>query len=146
MALKDLFKRKKKEPRAPKTSKAEKEKAEIKKVETEKKEKKEAVLPKREKKIEGSKAFRVLKSPHVTEKATDLVGKNQYVFKIWPRANKNEIKKAVQDIYGVDVLNVKIINVPKKKRRLGKIEGFRAGYKKAIIRIKKGQKIEVLPR
>ena len=91
-------------------------------------------------------AYRVLKTPQVTEKATDLVKKNQYVFKVWPRANKVEIKKAIENLYGVDVLDVKIIRVPAKRRRLGRIRGWRKGYKKAIVKIKEGQKIEVLPR
>ncbi len=88
----------------------------------------------------------ILKTPHITEKSTDLVGKNQYVFKVWPKANKIEIKKAIEDLYGVDVLDVKIIKVPPKRRRLGRISGWRKGYKKAIVKIKEGQKIEVLPR
>ncbi len=91
-------------------------------------------------------AWRVLKTPQVTEKATGLVGQNQYVFKVWPRANKVETKKAIEDLYGVDVISVKIIKVPRKRRRLGRISGWRKGYKKAIVRIKEGQKIEVLPR
>ena len=91
-------------------------------------------------------AYRILKEPHVTEKATDLTKENQYVFKVFPRANKVEIKKAVEDLYGVDVLGVKIIKVPRKRRRLGRFEGWRKGYKKAIVKIKEGQKIEVLPR
>ena len=91
-------------------------------------------------------AYRVLKTPQVTEKATDLVKKNQYVFKVWPRANKVEIKKAIENLYGVDVLDVKIIRVPAKRRRLGRMRGWRKGYKKAIVKIKEGQKIEVLPR
>jgi len=91
-------------------------------------------------------AYRVLKTPQVTEKATGLVGQNQYVFKVWPRANKVEAKKAIEGLYGVDVISVKIIKVPRKRRRLGKIQGFRKGYKKAIVKIKEGQKIEVLPR
>ena len=99
---------------------------------------------KREKVI--GEAYRILKTPHVTEKATDLVKKNQYVFKVYSRANKVEIKKAIEDLYGVDVLGVKVINLPPKRRRLGKIMGWRKGYKKAIVRIKEGQKIEVLPR
>ena len=82
----------------------------------------------------------------MTEKATELAKKNQYVFKVWPRANKVEIKKAIEDIYGVDVVSVKIIKVPRKRRRLGRISGWRKGYKKAIVKIKEGQKIEVLPR
>lgn len=91
-------------------------------------------------------AWRVLKGPHTTEKATQLLKENQYVFKVFPRANKTEIKKAIEGLFGVDVLGVKIIKVPRKKRRLGRIEGWRKGYKKAIVKIKEGQKIEVLPR
>jgi len=99
---------------------------------------------KREKVI--GEAWKILKTPQVTEKATELAKKNQYVFKVWPRANKVEIKKAIEDIYGVDVVSVKIIKVPRKRRRLGRISGWRKGYKKAIVKIKEGQKIEVLPR
>lgn len=88
----------------------------------------------------------VLKSPHITEKAADLVKKNQYVFKVVPKANKTEIKKAIKSLYGIDVLKIRIINVPGKPRRLGKQAGWRKGYKKAIITIKEGQKIEVLQR
>ncbi len=91
-------------------------------------------------------AYRILKSPHITEKATDLAEKNQYTFKLWPRAGKTEVKKSIEGLYGVDVLSVKIINIPRKKRRTGKISGWRAGCKKAIVRVKEGQKIEVLPR
>ena len=71
---------------------------------------------------------------------------NQYVFKIYPRANKADVKKAIEKVFGVDVTGVKVINIPKKKRRLGKIKGFKEGYKKAIVKIKEGQKIEVLSR
>jgi len=99
---------------------------------------------KREKVI--GEAYRILKAPQVTEKATELAKQNQYVFKVWPRANKIEIKKAIEDLYGVDVISVKIIKVPRKRRRLGRIRGWRKGYKKAIVKIKEGQKIEVLPR
>ncbi len=93
-----------------------------------------------------SQVYKILKAPQVTEKATDLVKKNQYVFKVWSRTNKPEIKKAVEDIYGVSVVAVNIIKIPRKKRRLGKKSGFRKSYKKAVVKIKEGQKIEVLPR
>ena len=102
-------------------------------------------VPKIKEKVIGE-AYRILKAPPVTEKATDLVKGNQYVFKVFPRANKPEIKKAIEDLYGVNVLDVKIIKVPRKIRRLGRIRGWRKGYKKAIVKIKEGQKIEVLPR
>lgn len=91
-------------------------------------------------------AYRVLASPHVTEKATGIEGENKYIFKVLPRANKVEIKKAIEDLYGVDVIGVRIINIPKRQRKLGKQRGWRKGYKKAIIKIKKGQKIEIMPR
>ena len=91
-------------------------------------------------------AFHVLKSPQITEKATNLSEKNQYVFKVWPETNKPQIKKAVEDLYDVDVLSVTIVNARPKKRRLGRISGWRPGYKKAMVRIKEGQKIEIMPR
>ena len=104
------------------------------------------IPPKKVKEKRISDAYKILKTPHVTEKATDLTKKNQYVFKVYPKANKVEIKKAIEDIYGVDVISVKIINIPSKRRKLGKIMGWRKGYKKTIVKIKEGQKIEVLPR
>ncbi len=94
----------------------------------------------------SDRAYRVLGSPHISEKATDLNEKNKYVFKIRPGANKIEVKKAIKDIYEVDAVDVKIINVHRKKRRLGKQIGWRKGYKKAIVKVKKGQKIELLSR
>lgn len=104
------------------------------------------ILPKEARKIVVGESYRILKAPHITEKATALVESNQYVFKVYPRANKIEVKKAVSHLYGVDVISVRIINVLAKKRRLGKILGEKKGFKKAIVTIKKGQKIELLPR
>jgi len=91
-------------------------------------------------------AYRVLASPHVTEKATALEKDNKYIFKVLPRANKIEIKKGIDELYGVDVIDVKIINIHRKKRRVGRKMGWKKGYKKAIIRLKKGQKIEIISR
>jgi len=93
-----------------------------------------------------SRSWQVLRSPHVTEKASALAAKNDYVFRVFSRTNKKEVSRAVESIFGVDVLDVKIINVPERKRRLGKIKGNRPGYKKAVVRIKEGQKIEIMPR
>ena len=89
--------------------------------------------------------YEAIDQPHISEKASYLSEKdNQYIFEVSPNYNKNEIKKSIEGIYGVDVLSVNIIKIPAKKRRLGGIEGFRKGYKKAIVKIKKGQKIEIL--
>ena len=73
-----------------------------------------------------------------------LSDSNKYVFKVYPNANKIEIKKAIEGVYGVDVLSVNVIKIPKKKRRLGKVQGFKAGYSKAVVKIRDGQKIEIL--
>ncbi|MBI4101587.1 MAG: 50S ribosomal protein L23 [Candidatus Nealsonbacteria bacterium] len=91
-------------------------------------------------------AWRILKSPHITEKASDLGELNQYTFEVWKDTNKTEVKKAVGSLYGVDVESVKIVNIPGKERRYKGQLGRASGYKKAIVRIKAGQKIEVLPR
>ena len=139
MPIADIFKKKKSSQKpAAELSEKTKEKKDV--------EKKPAAAPeiKERPAVEGSQW--VLKGPHVTEKAGDLTEKNQYIFRIFAQTNKTEVKKAVESIYQVDVVSVKIINVPEKKRRLGKIQGARSGYKKAIVGIKKGQKIEVLPR
>ncbi len=146
MAILDIFKRK----RIKKEEEGIKPEA---KPEIIKKEAKTTTHPKEEKeavaKIPKEKlglAYRILKAPQVTEKATFLAGKNQYLFKVFPKANKTEIKRAIEDLYGVKVISVKIIKMPRKRRRLGRIRGWRKGYKKAIVKIKAGQKIEVLPR
>lgn len=147
MPILNIFKRKKTKP-SPAVSgttkgKGKKEiKSEAKKI----KKPSEVIAPIAKKEKEFLDTYKILKIPHVTEKATDLTKINQYIFKVWPRANKFEIKKAIESLYGVKVIGVKIINIPKKKRRLGKVSGWRQGYKKAIVKIKEGQKIEVLPR
>ena len=88
----------------------------------------------------------VLKSPQITEKAVVLQDKNQYIFKVINKATKPEVRKAVEEIYNVDVLKVRMINVPAKKKRLGRTSGWQSGYRKAVVTVKKGQNIEILPR
>jgi large subunit ribosomal protein L23 len=137
MALTDLFKKKKQEPKTVKK--------EEKKEEPKKEEKKEAQVPKKQRKITGE-SLKILKSPHVAEKATDLLDKNQYVFKVWPKANKQEVKKAVESIFNVRVLGVRMVNLPAKKRRIGRFLGSTQTIRKAIIKVAAGEKIEILPR
>ncbi len=87
----------------------------------------------------------ILKRPIITEKSSNLVKENQYVFEVAKEATKGEIKKEIEKMFNVNVLSVKIIKIPKKRRRLGKIFGWRKGMKKAIVKIKEGQKIEIFP-
>jgi len=151
MRLIDILKRKKikkEEKKIPKKlvkKLKEKPAEEVKPVEKLKEVKKETIaVPKR--KTVTSEAYRILKSPHITEKATDLIKENQYTFRVYSGANKVKIKNTIEGLYGVHVLGVRILNVPPKKRRLGRTTGWRKGYKKAIVKIQKGQKIEVLLR
>ena len=96
-------------------------------------------------KVKNSKfSYEAIKQPHISEKASYLAEQDQYIFEVSPNFNKNEIKNSVEGIYGVDVLSVNIIRIPAKKRRLGRTEGFRKAYKKAVVKIKEGQKIEIL--
>jgi len=138
MALLDVFKHKNKEP---KKTEAKTPKKELSSVGAEKK---SAVNPVVKKGVKI--AYKILESPHVTEKASLLSESNRYTFKVSQRSNKIEIKKAVEELYGINVVNVNIIKIHRKKKRVGKTMGFKKGYKKAIIEIKKGQKIEVMPR
>jgi large subunit ribosomal protein L23 len=80
--------------------------------------------------------------PIITEKAVKLQEENKYVFKVNPKATKNEIKKAVQEMFGVTVLKVNTVNVPGKKKRLGRFEGRTASWKKAIVYVKPGERIK----
>ncbi|PIS17383.1 MAG: 50S ribosomal protein L23 [Candidatus Nealsonbacteria bacterium CG09_land_8_20_14_0_10_42_14] len=140
MAIFDIFKKKKIKPQ-----KATKKIKEVEPPSISPKTKIKEAKPAKHKKI-SEVAARVLQEPQVTEKATDLVQKNQYVFKVASSSNKIDIKKAVEDLYGVNVVSVRTVTVPAKSRRLGRIEGEKKGYKKAIVRLAEGQKIEVLPR
>jgi large subunit ribosomal protein L23 len=92
----------------------------------------------------GGFSYEAIKQPHISEKATYLADSNKYTFEVSPNYNKHEIKSAVEGVYGVKVLSVNIIKIPAKKRRLGKTQGFRKAFKKAIVTIKEGQKIEIL--
>lgn len=87
----------------------------------------------------------ILKSPCITEKAVNMseVG-NFYVFHVNSDANKVEIKKAIKDRYKVDVIQTRTINIPRKRVVKGRKIGFKNGYKKAIVKIKEGQKIEIV--
>ena len=89
--------------------------------------------------------YRILREPHISEKATSAVSENKYTFKVFPSANKIEIKKAIESLYGVRVKDINIINVHRKTKLFRGKEGFRSGYKKAIVTLEKGEKIEILP-
>jgi large subunit ribosomal protein L23 len=89
-------------------------------------------------------AYKIIKFPLITEKGTDLSAENKYIFCVADRASKLQVKKAIERIYNVGVEKVNIINVPRKKKRYRfRIEGYKPGYKKAIVKVKEGDKIAI---
>lgn len=87
----------------------------------------------------------LVKNPLITEKGTHLSQIGKYLFLVDKSANKPEIKKAIENIYKVKVDFVNIINLKPKKRRLGRTVGKKPGYKKAVVTLTKGQKLDILP-
>ena len=80
----------------------------------------------------------------ISEKGTILRDDhNLYVFKVHPQANKIEIKKAIEKAFTVKVLDVKTINMKGKSKRLGRFEGRRSDWKKAIVKLKAGDSIDI---
>jgi large subunit ribosomal protein L23 len=77
--------------------------------------------------------------PILTEKARELSERGEYVFEVSKLANKNEIKKAIEKTFKVKVEKVRIVNLPEKPRRFGRIFGKKRGLKKAIVKLKEGR-------
>ena len=90
-----------------------------------------------------SNAYKVLLEPVVTEKATDLVQFGKYCFKVAPKANKMEVAKSIMNVYGVKPIKVNFIKQKGRKTRYGRTQGRTKGYKKAIISLSPGDKIEL---
>jgi len=87
----------------------------------------------------------LIKQAWITEKATNLSGLRKYIFIIDKKANKPEVKKAIESIYGVKVESVDIINTKGKAKRLGRSLGRTSAFKKAIVTLKEGEKIDIVP-
>ena len=89
------------------------------------------------------KSYDILKRPLVTEKSTvEKDERNKLCFEVDRRANKIEIKAAVQKIFKVDVLNVATISMKGKKKRAGRHFTQHPDWKKAVVTIKPGQRVE----
>ena len=96
------------------------------------------------KKTENSEiAYRVLIAPWITEEATKAMEMNKYIFKVFPRATKKEIKKSIEDLYKVTVTGVQTMNVLGKRRVRGRTVGVTSGFKKAIVSLKEGDSINI---
>ena len=85
----------------------------------------------------------VLLAPVVSEKSYSLIDDNKYSFRIHPDAHKTQVRQAVEELFDVKVLNVAIIKVQAKPKRRGVSKGIRPGWKKAIVQVAEGEKIEI---
>ncbi|HHX80394.1 MAG TPA: 50S ribosomal protein L23 [Acholeplasmataceae bacterium] len=87
--------------------------------------------------------YDIIIRPLITEKATKLVDEGKYTFEVKAGVNKIEVKKAIEEVFKVDVVSVNIINVRKKERRVGKYSGYRPAVRKAVVTLQKGQTLDV---
>ncbi len=87
--------------------------------------------------------YHVIKRPLITEKSTLLKEQGEYVsFEVDRRASKLQIKRAVEEIFKVKVMNVRTMIVPGKSKRLGRSSGRVPSWKKALVKLRDGDKIE----
>jgi len=86
----------------------------------------------------------IIKRPIITEKTTKLKDHSSYVFEVHPSANKQQIARAVETLFKVSVRSVRTAIVKGKVRRTGKFSGVRPDWKKAYVRLEKGQTIKML--
>ena len=77
--------------------------------------------------------YDVILRPIITENSMDMAAEKKYAFKVAADANKTEVRKAIEEIFGVDVAKVNILNVSGKRKRLGRNFGTTSSYKKALI-------------
>ena len=94
-------------------------------------------------KAKTAKFAGILVSPRVSEKAAVLAHRGTYVFNVSTSVNKIEVKKAVEALYNVKVASVNMVRGSGKIVRRGKIQGQRPNWKKALVTLKAGQKIDL---
>ncbi len=87
--------------------------------------------------------FTVIRRPLITEKATTLAAENKYAFEVDERANKLQIREAVEAAFNVHVTAVNVMNVKGKMRRYGRHYSKTTDWKKAIVTLAPGDKIEL---
>lgn len=148
MAFLDILRSRKREEQRPRQSRSPKRDAlkQVKKTPKSKEEVKPETKPVQQ--VRGERktglAPSVLISPHITEKSTALSGKGIYVFRVSPKTNKTLVSQAVYEVYGFKPKRVRILNMPEKIRLNRGKQGVKPGYKKAIVYLKEGDKIEFI--
>ena len=85
----------------------------------------------------------IIKGPIMTEKSSGLAQNNVITLSVDPKANKTQIKQAIEKVFNVKVENVNTINVRPRKKRVGKYTGYTNKVKKAIVTLKEGYSIDL---
>ena len=85
----------------------------------------------------------VLLAPVVSEKSYGLIEQRKYVFRVHPDAHRTQVRQAVEELFDVHVEGVNVLKVQPKPKRRGLIKGTRPGWKKAVVELKAGDKIEI---
>jgi large subunit ribosomal protein L23 len=85
----------------------------------------------------------ILIRPVVSEKSYHQITQNRYTFKVHKDAHKTQVRQAVEELFDVTVTAVNIVKMPAKPKRRGVIKGTRPGWKKAIVEVKAGDKIDI---
>ena len=85
----------------------------------------------------------ILIKPVVSEKSYNQITENRYTFRVHPDAHKTQVRQAVEELFEVKVTSVNIVQMPAKPKRRGMIKGTKPGWKKAIVELKAGDKIEI---
>ena len=93
--------------------------------------------------MKDTKYLEIIKAPVITEKSEIAREAGKYTFKVDPRANKLEIKEAIEKLFNVKVTAIRTINVKPKKRRVGRYTGLTNRTKKAIVTLAEGQTIDL---
>ncbi len=87
-------------------------------------------------------AHDIIIRPIITEKSSRLMELNQYTFEVHRAANKIVIRKAVEEVFKVKVAKVRTVSVPSKPKRMGAFKGYSRSWKKAVITLAPGERIE----
>ena len=82
----------------------------------------------------------IIKRPVITENSAELMAEKKYTFDVDPKANKTQVKQAVETAFGVEVIKVNTMNIKGKFKRMGRYGGYRSDRKKAIVQLSEDSK------
>jgi len=95
--------------------------------------------------MNDQRLYNILLAPHISEKtATSAEMQGRHAFKVATDATKGEVRKAVEQLFNVDVRSVQIVNVKGKVKRFGATNGKRSDWRKAIVRLAEGQDLDFM--